>query len=105
LEDPIANMENNNTSENQPSDLGNDILKMLSERTKNPGDAYVLLQQLSIFVWHQYKIDWNQHEGIQVAGSRKQRCMDYISHLIDAFTAGEAEEETNASSDNPADAA
>jgi hypothetical protein len=79
----------NSIPENAASDLGDDILKMLGQRTKNPGEAFVLLQQLSIFIWDQYKVDWNQHEGLQVATSRKQRCLDYISQLMDAFKSDE----------------
>lgn len=105
MENPKNNMANSNSPESEPSDLGNEILNLLGERTKNPGDAYILLQQLSIFIWHQYKIDWNEHEGIPVASSRKQRCLDYIAQLIDAFTAGETEEEMHASSENPDNAA
>jgi hypothetical protein len=91
LEDQKVNMAGNNAPGNEPSDLGNEILKLLGERTKNPGEAFVLLQQLSIFIWNQYKVDWTQHEDANFAGGRKQRCLDYISHLMDAFTREEAE--------------
>jgi hypothetical protein len=69
--------------------LGDDILKMLGERTQNPGEAFVLLQQLSIFIWDQYKVDWNEREGVPAAGGRKQRCLNYISQLMDAFKSDE----------------
>ncbi len=93
MEEPKINMTGNNVPEGGPSDLGNDILKLLGERTKNPGEAYVLLQQLSIFVWHQYKVDWTQYADANMAGNRKQRCMNYISQLIDAYTREESETE------------
>lgn len=76
-------------AESSPQTLGDDILKLLGERTQNPGDAFILLQQLAIFVWDQYKVDWSSGEGVEVASSRKQRLMDYISHLIDAFKSDE----------------
>jgi hypothetical protein len=79
----------NSPSEKDPANLGDDILNMISQRTENPGEAFVLLQQLSIFLWEQYKIDWNEHEGVKVADSRKQRYLDYISQLIDAFVSNE----------------
>jgi hypothetical protein len=69
----------------QPANLGDEILNLLGERCKNPGEAFVLLQQLSIFVWDQYKIDWSNAEEHQVATSRKQRFMDYVDQLIETL--------------------
>lgn len=66
-------------------DLGNEILNLLGERTKNPGEAFVLLQQLSIFIWAQYKIDWKNHPGHKVADSRKQRFLDFVSDMVDSI--------------------
>jgi hypothetical protein len=77
--------------ENDQSNLGDEILTLISQRTSHPGEALVLLQQLSIFVWDQYKVDWNEHDVIKVADSRKQRYLDYISQLIDACVSNEPE--------------
>jgi hypothetical protein len=68
-----------------PASLGDEILKLLNERTQNPGEAFVLLQQLGIFVWDQYQIDWKDKEGVKVADTRKQRYMDFVSDLIDTL--------------------
>jgi len=56
---------------------------------KNPGEAFVILQQLSIFIWDQYKIDWSDRGGHKVADSRKQRYIDFISELIDSKMAAD----------------
>jgi hypothetical protein len=85
LEENEIKTPDNSLPEKDPANLGDDVLNMISQRTENPGEAFVLLQQLSIFLWEQYKIDWNEHEGVKVADSRKQRYLDYISQLIDAF--------------------
>jgi hypothetical protein len=69
----------------EPASLGDEILRMLNERTQNPGEAFVLLQQLGIFVWDQYQIDWQDKEGVKVADTRKQRYMDFVSELIDTL--------------------
>ena len=69
----------------EQGNTGNDILNLLGERTKTPGEAFVLLQQLSIFIWDQYKIDWKDHEGHKVADTRKQRYLDFVSELIDSI--------------------
>jgi hypothetical protein len=71
----------------EKSQLGDDILKLLGERTPNPSEAFVLLQQLSIFLWDQYNIDWHNQPGQVVSEDRKQRYMDYISALIDSALA------------------
>jgi hypothetical protein len=71
----------------ESASLGDEILKLLNERTQNPGEAFVLLQQLGIFVWDQYQIDWKDKEGVKVAETRKQRYMDFVSDLIDTLTA------------------
>jgi hypothetical protein len=73
----------------QQGDLGNEILNLLGERTKNPGEAFVLLQQLSIFIWAQYKIDWKDHPGHKVGDTRKQRLLDFISDMIDSIKVSE----------------
>jgi hypothetical protein len=74
-----------NTKDPGPSSLGDEILKMLNERTQNPGEAFVLLQQLGIFIWDQYQIDWKDKEGQKVSETRKQRYMDFVSDLIDTL--------------------
>jgi hypothetical protein len=76
-----------NEQPEMPVSLGDDILKMLNERTENPGEAFVLLQQLCIFVWDQYQIDWKDKEGQTVADNRKQRYLDFVSDLIDTLKA------------------
>jgi hypothetical protein len=68
-----------------PLNLGEEILKLLNERTENPGQAFVLLQQLCLFVWDQYQIDWKDRENQKVADTRKQRYLDYVSDLIDTL--------------------
>jgi hypothetical protein len=67
--------------------LGDEVLKLLGERTKNPSEAFVLLQQICVFLWAQYKIDWHGQESFQVAESRKQRYLDFISAMIDNMSA------------------
>jgi hypothetical protein len=74
----------------QPMSLGDEILKLLNERTKNPGEAFVLLQQLSIFVWDQYQVDWQDKGDIKVASTRKQRYIDYVGDLVDTLKANGA---------------
>jgi hypothetical protein len=73
--------------------LGDEIMEMLSSRTKNPSEAFVLIQQLSVFLWAQFKIDWHEHEGHAVAGSRKQRYLDFVSGLIDQIEAQNTDSE------------
>jgi hypothetical protein len=73
----------------EQGNTGNDILNLLGERTKTPGEAFVLLQQLTIFIWDQYKIDWKDHEGHKVADTRKQRYLDFASELIDSIKTSE----------------
>ncbi len=74
----------------QPASLGDEILNILGERCKNPGEAFVILQQLCIYVWDQYKIDWSVAEGYQVAATRKQRYLDYVTQMIDTLKANHA---------------
>jgi hypothetical protein len=74
----------------QPTNLGDEILNMLGERCQNPGEAFVILQQLCIYVWDQYKIDWSVSEGHSVADTRKQRYLDYVTQLIDTLKANHA---------------
>ena len=78
------NQEKQNISRN---DLGDQVLDLLSANTKNPSEAFVLLQQLSVFLWAQYKIDWNAHGQLQVADTKKQRYLEFLSGLIDQMEA------------------
>lgn len=68
-----------------PLNLGEEILRLLNERTENPGQAFVLLQQLCLFVWDQYQIDWKDRENQKAADTRKQRYLEYVSDLIDTL--------------------
>jgi hypothetical protein len=76
--------------ESQPANLGDEILNILGERCENPGEAFVILQQLCIYVWDQYKIDWSVTEGQSVASSRKLRYLNYVTQLIDTLKANHA---------------
>jgi hypothetical protein len=67
----------------QPKSLGDEIMEILTQKCTNPGEAFVLLQQLTVFVWDQYKIDWNQEKGGEAGSTRKARYMDYVSNLLD----------------------
>jgi hypothetical protein len=78
-----------NQSANTIKDLGDEILKILNERTENPADAFVLMQQLSVYLWSTYKIDWKNHGEHKVAETRKQRYMDFVSGLVDTMTTSE----------------
>jgi hypothetical protein len=70
--------------------LANEILNTLSQKCENPGQAFVLLQQLTIFVWDQYKIDWNQKAETDTASTRKSRYLDYLSELLDTLNNNKA---------------
>ena len=83
MENKERGPERNSSPYEDQIQLGNRIMDMLSERAKNPGEAFVLLQQLSVYVWDQYKIDWSDREDHKVADTRKQRYLDYISSIID----------------------
>ena len=75
---------------NQAEDLaslGDEIVSLLSERTANPSEAFVLLQRLSILLWYQYKIDWHEKGDKNAESTRKQRYMDFVSELIDILLA------------------
>ena len=90
----MAERKNNPPIDNEvPSktmSLGDEILKLLNEQTENPGQAFVLLHQLSIFIWDQYQIDWKDKEGQKVADTREQRYLDFVSDLIDTLKANDA---------------
>jgi hypothetical protein len=80
--DPSTNKQQNEQSD----DIGNEILKILNERMKNPADAFVLLQQLSIYLWSTYKIDWKSQGNQEGAETSKKRLMNFVSGLIDTMT-------------------
>jgi hypothetical protein len=71
------------TSSDQIKEIGDSILDLLAEKTENPSEAFVLLQQLGVFLWDNYKIDWDEQVGHPVAATRKQRYLDFVSGLID----------------------
>jgi hypothetical protein len=77
-------------TEARPPSLGDEILEILEKKCENPGQAFVILQQLSIFVWDQYKIDWSQAEGQAPQTTRKQRYLDYVMNLVDTLQANNA---------------
>jgi hypothetical protein len=74
----------------KPEDLGNEILELMSTRTENPSEAFVLLQQLCIYLWDTYKIDWEAKENSPVAPDRKLRYLSFVAGLIDRLTEAEA---------------
>jgi hypothetical protein len=78
---------NQNPAANEPKNLGDEIMNLLYERTPNPSEAFVMLQQMCIFLWEQYKIDWQDQPDFKVAESRKQRYLDFVSSLIDSLLA------------------
>jgi hypothetical protein len=63
---------------------GNDILAILESQTKSPGEALLLIQQLTIFIWNHYQLDWQGTPDSPLAANRKQRYLDFISQLIDS---------------------
>ncbi len=72
-----------NPATNDLGALGEEIMKLLHERTANPSEAFVMLQQMSIFLWEQYKIDWKDDPNSKISRSRKQRYLDFVSGLVD----------------------
>lgn len=70
----------------KPDDLGKDILQMLEMRTANPSDAFVLLQQMCIYLWDTYKIDWEGTPNAPVHPDRKMRYLSFVSGLVDKLT-------------------
>jgi hypothetical protein len=70
----------------QPQDLGNEILQLCTMRTDNPSDAFVLLQQLCVYLWDTYKIDWEAKDNSPVAPDRKLRYLSFVNGLIDKLT-------------------
>ncbi len=87
---PNNELSEESDSEKRPTNLGEEILAILEQKCQNPGQAFTILQQLCIFVWDQYKIDWSQAEGQSAATTRKQRYLDYVINLIDTLQANNA---------------
>jgi hypothetical protein len=71
------------------TNISDEILSLLQKNTKDPGEAFVLLQQLTIYVWDQFKIDWSKSKGSEVAPTRKQRYLEYAGALIDNLKAND----------------
>ena len=67
------------------ANLGDEILKLLYQRTKNPSEAFMLIQQISIYLWDQYQIDWKDQPNYKATETRKQRYMDFVSDLVDVI--------------------
>lgn len=90
----MTDKENLTSTEETPGDksagLGSDILNLLGQRTSNPSEAFVLLQQLSIYLWDQYQIDWKDQPDHKMAPTRKQRYLDFMSDLIESLMANRA---------------
>jgi hypothetical protein len=83
--------------ESDEKNLGDEILDLLSKRTKNPSEAFVLMQQLTIFLWDQYNIDWHDKEYDKVAPTRKERYIDFVAGLVDRMAVNVEEEKKEAS--------
>jgi hypothetical protein len=83
---------NQQQSEDKMKELGEDIIKLLNERTENPSEAFVLLQQLSIYLWDAYKIDWHDKGAYKVAPTRRQRYLEFVAGLVDNMTEPEKPE-------------
>jgi hypothetical protein len=73
----------------KPEDLGNEILELMALRTENPSEAFVLLQQLSIYIWDTYKIDWEAKDNSPVSPDRKMRYLSFVAGLVDHLTESE----------------
>jgi hypothetical protein len=73
----------------KPDDLGNEILHLMEMRTENPSEAFILLQQMAIYLWDTYKIDWEAKENLPVHPDRKLRYLSFVAGLIDQLTAAE----------------
>jgi hypothetical protein len=73
----------------KPEDLGNEILELMALRTANPSEAFVLLQQLSIYLWDTYKIDWEAKDNSPVSQDRKMRYLSFVAGLVEHLTTPE----------------
>jgi hypothetical protein len=77
----------------KPEDLGNEILELMALRTENPSEAFVLLQQLCIYLWDTYKIDWEAKDNSPVNPDRKMRYLSFVAGLVDHLTKAEPSSE------------
>jgi hypothetical protein len=64
--------------------VGNQILSLLEGQTSSPSEALMLMQQLTIFIWNHYQLDWKGVAEHPVSETRKQRFLDFISALVDS---------------------
>jgi hypothetical protein len=64
--------------------VGGEILQMIEKEISSPSEAMMLLQQITLYVWNQYKIDWQGTPDSPVSETRKQRFLDFVSELINA---------------------
>jgi hypothetical protein len=64
--------------------VGNQILSLLEGQTASPSEALMLMQQLTIFIWNHYQLDWKGVPDHPVADTRKGRFLDFISAMIDS---------------------
>jgi hypothetical protein len=74
-----------NPDAGDPKKLSEEIMDLLCKRTPNPSEAFVMLQQMCVYLWEEYGIDWSDQPGSKVAESRKQRYLDFVSGLIDSL--------------------
>jgi len=63
--------------------VGGEILKIIEKEIKSPSDAMILLQEITIYLWNQYQIDWQSTTDFPVADTRKQRFLDFVGELVD----------------------
>ncbi len=80
---------------NREEELADQILKLVQENAEDAGQAFVILQKLSILVWDTYKVDWKDKENSKVASTRRQRLLEYIAGLVDLMTEPEKAEQTD----------
>jgi hypothetical protein len=85
----------------KPEDLGNDILSLLELRTENPSEAFVLLQQLSIYLWDTYKVDWSAKDNKPVHPDRKMRYLSFVSGMVDQLTQPEDAKQAPTAEEQP----
>lgn len=72
----------NNALPNEEKRVEDEILEILHMRTKDPGEAFVVLQQLSVFLWASYKIDWKNNASGKLAETREGRYLDYLKGML-----------------------
>ena len=77
--------------------VGGEILKIVEKEIKSPSDAMILLQEITIYLWNQYQIDWQGTPDFPVAEDRKQRFLDFVGALVDNTAVEEGENQNPAS--------